>query len=93
MELSSPNIKRIIIFSLKRIFFIFLEINTALFSPSSKKNKTHPEKNFSCFRKRKPTPKCLIFSQTKAFFIYFEKRKRDFLIFQDALQKLYETKK
>ena len=54
MELSSSNIKTILIFSRKKVFFIFPEIGSCTFQPKLENKKIHLEKIFLYFRKRKP---------------------------------------
>ena len=71
MELSSSNIKQILIFP---------EMKPRLFSPSSKNKKIRPEKYFIYFRKRKPQKNFLYFLKRRLF-LYF--RKRNFLTFRE----------
>ena len=44
MELSSSNIKKILIFSQKKAFHIFPEMEPCTFQPKLKNKKIHPEK-------------------------------------------------
>ena len=60
MELSDSKIKKFLIFSQKKGFLIFPEMEPAFFIPSSKNKNNLTVENSSCFSKRK-------------LFLYFEK--------------------
>ena len=53
MELSSSNIKKIIIFSQKKTFLRDSHMKPCTFHPSSKNKRNPPRENFLCFRKQK----------------------------------------
>ena len=58
MELSSSNVKEILILSQKKAFLIFPEMSIGHFSAQARKyfvfREQKPRKNFLYFRKRKP---------------------------------------
>ena len=66
MELSNPNIKKIIIFSQKKPFLIFPEMEPCTSQPKLE--------NFLYFKKRKPQKNFLYFLKRKLF-LCFEKWK------------------
>ena len=60
MELSSSNIKKILIFSQKKVFLIFPKMEPCTFQPKLEKKKIHPEKNL-IFQETETPKKILIF--------------------------------
>ena len=91
MELSSSNIKKIVIFSQRKLFLYFLkrklflyfqERNPALFSPSLKNKKQFTQRKFLILQGTETPKKCLVFSQKKTSIIFLEtETPKIFLIF------------
>ena len=67
MELSSSNIKKILIFSQTKAFLIFPEMKHCTFQPKLKKLKRFTPRKFLMFQETEDFKKLLIFSQKKAF--------------------------
>ena len=73
MELFSSNFKKILIFSQKKAFFIFLEMEPCTFPTKLEKNKNSPRENslyfnikkFLIFQETETPKKNLIFQETE----------------------------
>ena len=72
MELSSSNIKKIIILSQKKAFLIFPEMESCIFSPSSKTKKIQPDKISYTSGKQNPEKMSYIFLKRKLFLCFKE---------------------
>ena len=71
MELSSSNIKKMLIFSQKNVFLIFPEMEPCIFQPQAMKIKKSTCRKFLIFQETKTPQNFLCF------------RKQNFLIFQE----------
>ena len=80
MELACFNIKKILIFSQKEVFFIFSQMKPCTFQPQIKKIKKYIPRKFLILQETE-TP--------KIFFIFSQKK--GFLLFQET--ELFELKK
>ena len=97
MEISESKIKEFLIFSQKKAFLIFPEMEPCIFSSRLKSKKNSPRENFLYSGKielsNSHIKKFIIFSRKKAF-LYFEKRKprKNFLYFLERYIFLYFRK-
>ena len=97
MEISECKIKEFLIFSQKKAFLIFPEMEPCIFQLKVKKQKNPPRENLLYSRKielsNSHIKKFLIFSRKKAF-LYFDKRKprKNFLYFLERNIFLYFRK-
>ena len=72
MELSSTNIKKILIFSQKKAFPIFSQVKPCIFHPKLKKQKKSTLEKFLILQESKTSKKFLVLSKKKAFLIFWE---------------------
>ena len=69
MELSSSNIKKVLIFFQKKAILIFPEVEPCTFQPKLKKQKNPHEISFLYFRKQKPQIFFCVFSKESFYFV------------------------
>ena len=72
MELSSSNIKKLLIFSQKKAFLIFPKKEPCTFQIKLKKIKQSTPRKFLIFQEMETPKEFLIFSQYKAFLIFWK---------------------
>ena len=74
MEFSSSNITKILIFSQKKAFLIFLEMEPYTFQPKIKKQKRSTPRKLLTLQEMKTPINFLYFSQKRAIFLILFKK-------------------